>query len=90
MEPGFFLDLADITGDKFSYAVLPVKDWYDIPLQQRPVNLVYSVVRSHKIDSTDEPTCCKTSDVFKVFNRHSNELFGTEEIQKLIPDSNKY
>ena len=32
MEPGFFLDLANITGDNFSYVVLPVKYWYDIPL----------------------------------------------------------
>ena len=40
MEPCFFLDLADNTGDNFSYVVLPVKDRSNIPLYRRPVTLV--------------------------------------------------
>ena len=52
----------------------------DAPLHQRSVTLVCSVVQSHKIDSTDKHTCCKTSDGFKVFNGHGELLFGTEEM----------
>ena len=81
MEPGLFLDLVDNTGETFSYVVLPVKYMSDIPLYSCPITLVRSVVRSRKIDSTDEPTCCKTSDGLKVFNRHGEELYGTEEME---------
>ena len=81
MEPGFFLDLADNTCDTFSYVVSPVKDVSDIHLYRRPVTLVRSVARSRKIDSTDEPTCYKISDGFKVSSRHEEELYWTEEVE---------
>ena len=32
MELGFFLDVAENTGDNFSYAILPVESYSDIPL----------------------------------------------------------
>ena len=38
------------------------------------------MVQSRKIDSTDEPTFCKISNGFKVFNRHGDELIDIEEI----------
>ena len=83
-----FLDLADNTDDYFSYVVLPVKDWPDILLQRRPVTILRSVVRSRKINSNDEPTCCRTLDSFMVSNRHGDELFGTDEIElNHIPSS---
>ena len=81
MELGFFLDLADNTDDKFSHVVSPVKEWSDIPLHRRPVTLVRSMVRGCKMDSTDEPTCCKRSDGFKLLNRHGDELFGKEKME---------
>ena len=40
MEPGFFLDLADNTGDGFSYEILPVSSYKDIPSRRKPVTLV--------------------------------------------------
>ena len=38
-------------------------------------------MRRYKIEPTDESTCCKTSDGFKVFNRHGKKLLGTEEAE---------
>ena len=45
MEPGFFLDLADNTGDGFSYELLPAFSFKDIPQRRNPVTLVRCVVR---------------------------------------------
>ena len=39
-----------------------------------------SAARSRKIFSINEPTYCRETDFFKIFNRHGYELFGTEEM----------
>jgi len=43
MLPGFFLDIAENTGDGFFYVVLPVNNISDIPTARNPVTLVRSV-----------------------------------------------
>ena len=50
MEPGFFLDMAENTGNNFSYVILPAELYSDIPLNRRPVTLVRSVVRSWQLN----------------------------------------
>ena len=40
MMPGFFLGIAENTGDNFSYVILPVKKYSDITLDAQPVTLV--------------------------------------------------
>ena len=79
MEPGFFLDLADNTGDVFSYELLPAFSFKDIPQRRNPVTLVRCVVRPRVMTSTDAPVCEKSTDGFKFYNSHGIEIFGTEE-----------
>ena len=38
-----------------------------------------SVVLGLDMYVTDEPTCLKTSDRFKIFNRYGGDFFGTED-----------
>ena len=83
MEPGFFLDIADNTGDNFSYVVLPVKYLNEIPVHCRPITLVYSVVRSKLVDSSDSPTCVESPEGFEVYNRHGED-FLEQRIWKQI------
>ena len=45
MEPGFFLKLADNTGDSFAYEILPGKEYKDIPLRRNSTVLVRCIVR---------------------------------------------
>ena len=45
MQSGFFLDIAENTGDGFSYEILPVLLIKNTPSRQNPVTLVQSVVR---------------------------------------------
>ena len=52
MEPGFFLDLAENTGDNLSYVLLPVNNYCDIPLRHNPVTIMRSVVRIRDIVSS--------------------------------------
>ena len=40
-----------------------------------------SVVRSRLVDSSDSPTCAESSEGFKVYNRHGEDFFGTEEVE---------
>ena len=40
IQPGFLLDIAESTGDRFSYEILPVLLIEDIPSRQNPVTLV--------------------------------------------------
>ena len=57
MEPGLFLDLADNTGDGFSYELLPAFSFKDILQRRNPVTLVRCVVRPRVMTSTDAPVC---------------------------------
>jgi hypothetical protein len=81
MLPGFFLDIADNTGDGFSYEILPVKDIKAIPLRQNPVTLVRSVVHNRNVASSTIPTCRVSPIGFQFYNRDGIELFGTEEVE---------
>ena len=46
MKAGYFLDIADNTGDEVSYEILPLDETGKIPIHCNPVTLVRSVVRS--------------------------------------------
>ena len=79
MEPGFFLDLAENTGDGFSFLILPAETYEDIPLHKRPVTLVRSVVRPRLMD--DSPTAVQslTPPSFTFMNRLGEDLVGNEQ-----------
>ena len=64
MEPGFFLKLAESTGDGFAYHILPGKEYKDIPTTRNPVTLVRCVVRSRDLSSSMVPRCHKEDDEF--------------------------
>ncbi len=52
MKPGFFLDVADNTGDGFSYEILPCLKVEDIPTDRvRPI--VRNIVRPRELDRED-------------------------------------
>ena len=79
MKAGYFLDVADCTGDGFSYEILPVNEKGKIPIHRNPVTLIRSVVRGRALNSTQAPSCVESKAGFKFFNRSGVELFGTEE-----------
>ena len=54
MKPGFFLDIADNTGDAFLYQILPAKAVDDIPLD-RDLFIVCNIVRPRTLDCGDAP-----------------------------------
>ena len=56
MRPGFFLDVADNSGDGSGYKILPAENYSDIPLGRRPVTFVNSVVRTRYLKSPLELT----------------------------------
>jgi hypothetical protein len=81
MQPGFFLDIAENTGDGFSYEILPVLLIKDILIHRNPVTLVQSVVRQRSlVTSNDVPSCVESHNGFKFYNRNGDELLGTEEV----------
>ena len=79
MEPGFFLDVEDNTGDGFSYTILPVRTYADIPLR-RPITLVRSVVRGRDYSSTSAPRCLADDVGFKFLTHDGVELVGEDEL----------
>ena len=81
MSPGFFLKIAEKTGDGFAYHVLPAKDIKDIPRYRNPVVLVRCVVRPRHLSSSDAPRCSKDVDGFKFYNKNGDELFSNEETE---------
>ena len=89
MEAGYFLDIADNTGDDFSYEILPVNTENRIPIYRNPLILVRSVVRSRALDSTHVARCVKPQTGFKFYNRSGEELFGTEETNTSSCDLNE-
>ena len=79
MEAGYLLDIADNTGDVFSYEILPENTANKIPIHRNPVTLIRSVVRSRELDSTHAPSCVESQAGFKFYNRSDDELFGADE-----------
>ena len=82
MEAGYFLDIADNTGDEFSYEILPVDTANRIPKYHNPVTLIISVVCSRTIDSIHAPSFDVAQLVFKFCNISGDEFFGTEETKR--------
>ena len=61
MEPGFFLDLADNTGNGFSYEILSVLLYKDIPRCCNPVTLIQPVIIPHcLVILNDVPMCVES------------------------------
>ena len=79
MKLGFFLDLADNTGDGLSYELLPEFIFKDIPLNRNSVTLVRYIVRPRVMTSTDAPIGENSTDSFKFYKSHGIEIFGTEK-----------
>jgi len=79
MSPGFFLDIADNTGDGFSYLLLPVAKVEDIPTN-RCYPIVRNVVRSRSPDCSVPPTVPETEGTLRFFNSDNVEIFAQEEL----------
>ena len=63
MSPGFFLDIAENTGDKFSYEILLVKDVVDIPTRNIwPI--VQNIVRPRSLDYNAAPIIKENDNYF--------------------------
>ena len=89
MLPGFFLDIAENTGDGFSYVILPVNNISDIPTTRNPVTLVRSVVRNRDLSINLAPRCVETREGFKFYNRDNVEILGDEELNIAEDDLNE-
>jgi len=90
MLPGFFLDIAENTGNGFSYVILPVNNISDIPTARNPVTLVRSVVRKRDLSVDTAPRCVQTREGFKFYNRDDVELLGDGELDIVDDDLNEY
>ena len=75
MSPGFFLKIAENTGDGFAYHVLPAKNINDIPSYHNPVVLVRCVVRPRDMFSFDVFRCSKDVYGLKFTNGNRDQLF---------------
>ena len=87
MLPGFCLGIVPNTGDSFSYTILPVKDYKDIPTR-RPVTLVCSFVRNRDMTSCDPPLVIESTTSLAFYNADGEELFSEEEMEEDITDDN--
>jgi len=90
MLPGFFLGIAENTGDRFSYVILPANNRNDIPVTRNPVTLVRSVIRKRNISSDSAPRCVQSREGFHFFTRDDVELFGDEELDMVDADLDDY
>ena len=82
MEPGFFLKLADNTGDGFAYEILPVKNYEDIPLRRNPTVLVRCVVREREYGNDRSPIYREKNNELTVYNSEGKEV-PIPEVDKL-------
>ena len=82
MQPGFFLNVAENTGDGFSYVILPVKDYSDIPTDSSIQTIVRGVVRTRDISSTSPPPrVVEEGCNIRFYDWQNNELFGDDELR---------
>ena len=79
MKPGFFLDVAENTGDSFSYVILPAKQVDDIPLH-RDTSIVRNIVRPRSLDCATAPLAERVGDRILFFDTSGNEIFGEAEL----------
>ena len=86
MSPGFFLNIAKNTGNKFSYEILPVKDLVDIPTRNIwPI--VQNILRSRSLDCSNAPIIKENNNYFIFWNAKGEELLSGEELDpQYIPD----
>jgi hypothetical protein len=82
MLPGFCLGIAPNTGDGFSYTILPVKEYKDIPLTRSPVTLVRSVVRDRDMSSSVPPVVVESTTGLTFYNAEGDEIFSEEELDR--------
>lgn len=80
MEPGLHSDGADNTGDSFSYIIMPVQTYEEIPMR-RPVTLVYGVVRSFNYSADYAPRWLSDDVGFKVFTNKGVAQVGEDELK---------
>ena len=79
MKPGFFLDVADNTGDGFSYEILPCVKVEDIPTDRvRPI--VRNIVRPRELDCAIAPSAERIGDRIIFQNAAGDEIFGDPEV----------
>ena len=88
MQPGFFLGIAENVGDRFSYEILPVKDYDDIPLYVQIKPVIRSVVRSRTLTDIESPFIELKEGKFIVTNRKGeqigNDCLSEEELQSYV------
>lgn len=82
MEPGFFLNVAENTGDGFAYVILPGKEYSDIPTSGRLDILVRGVVRARDIASFSGPPRVVEDGVnLRFLDSEGHELIGDDELR---------
>ena len=75
MLPGFFLGLAENTGDGFAYTILPVAEYSDIPTRGRLFTVVRSVVRTRQLSDSYAPHVFVNNDeTLEITNRHGEHI----------------
>ena len=80
MSPGFFLDIAENTGDTFSYVILPGQNFDNIPTKGRIYPIVWNIVRKQKIDETDALIIRRSTDALSFYNNQGKELVGADAL----------
>ena len=68
-----FTDVADNTEDGFSYVILPVNKYIDIPLTRNLITLFMSLVLSRIVGPYNSPRYVESKDHVKFYDRHGNE-----------------
>ena len=75
MHPGFFLKLAENTGDGFAYEILPVSEYSDIPTHGRLITVIHSVVRKRNLNNTYAPhISINNNEIFEITNRNGDPI----------------
>ena len=79
--PGFFLDIAENTGDTFSYVILPGSSFDDILTKGRIYPFVWNIVQKCAIDDDDAPIVNRSMDALSFYNSKGEELVGDNELR---------
>ena len=88
MKPGFFLKLADDTGDLFAYEILPAKEYKDIPLKRNPTVLVRCIVRGRDYGDDNAPLYRRDNCNFSIVDSKGPEVVIPEfKQEKLVTPS---
>ena len=91
MRPGLFLGMSHNIGNVFSYELLAVYNYCDIPTYGRLHTVIHSVVRKCELTDKDTPTICEENGIWMATNRngeavgeecstHSEELHSNIEV----------